>query len=311
MVEPLRRRLRERLVRLASASSVILPRPVVLGGLQGAAWLSQFSNFEEVTRSNLRLAYGSELEENEVKRISAGVRRHTARLSYEWLQLASIGEERDDWLESLVGVDDSIEILRRELEKGGGAIIVTAHLGNWELLAATLSRLGFEGSVVGLEKRKDPTAAWLVEMRRSYDVDTIPQHSHPRALVRVLERGHILGLLCDLEVRRLAGEFLPFFGVEALTMSAPAALARTRKLPLVPVRCVLPREGAPRYELKVSEPLHYDFGLPRAEATTRLLTEVNGLFESWIREAPEQWAWHQKRWRTRPGELEAIPLAGR
>jgi KDO2-lipid IV(A) lauroyltransferase len=142
-------------------------------------------------------------------------------------------------------------------------------------------------------------------------VETIPQHTGPRSLVRVLESGQILGLLCDLEVRRLAGEFLPFFGTPALTMTAPAALARTRGLPLVPIRCVLPSEGARMYRLQVEEPIHYNLGLPRKQATRTLMGAVNDLFEGWIRETPMQWAWHQQRWRTRPGELDAIPLAGR
>ena len=311
MSEPLRRKVRQQLLRLASASSVVLPRPLVLGGLQGAAWLSRFSSFEERTLANLELAYGSELTHAQRQEIAAGVRRHTARLTYEWLQLASIGDQRDEWLAARVEVDDSVEILREQLAGGRGAIVITAHIGNWELLAATLRRIGLEGAVVGYEKRRDPSAAWLVELRRSYGVDTIPQHSHPRALVRVLERGQVLGLLCDLEVRRLAGEYLDFFGTPALTMTAPAALARARRTPLIPVRCVLPEEDAARYRLQVEEPLEYDARLPRAEATRELMQRVNDLFVGWIREHPAQWAWHQPRWRTRPGELTAIPLAGR
>jgi KDO2-lipid IV(A) lauroyltransferase len=283
----------------------------VYGGLLGAAWLSRFSTFEERTHANLELAYGPELAAAERAAIAAGVRRHSARLTYEWLQLASLRTGREAWLAERVEVDDSIEILRSELARGRGAIVVTAHIGNWELLAATLRRVGFDGAVVGYEKRRDSSAAWLIEMRRAYGVETIPQQSHPRALVRVLEEGRILGLLCDLEVRRLAGEFLDFFGTPALTMTAPAALARARQTPLVPVRCVLPREGAPRYVLRVEDPLAYDARLPRREATRDLMQRVNDVFVAWIRESPTQWAWHQPRWRTRPGELEARPLAGR
>ncbi|MFT7487436.1 MAG: KDO2-lipid IV(A) lauroyltransferase, partial [Candidatus Paceibacteria bacterium] len=133
----------------------------------------------------------------------------------------------------------------------------------------------------------------------------------PRALLRVLQKGQLLGLLCDLEVKRLAGEHLPFFGKPALTMTAPAALARARKLPLIPVRCVLPYEGAPRYLLQVEEPIHFPAHLPKKEANSVLMTRVNQVFEGWIRETPEQWAWHQHRWRTGPGELDGVPLAGR
>jgi len=217
----------------------------------------------------------------------------------------------DPWLARRVEVDDSIEILHRERARGRGVIVVTAHLGNWELLAATLKRLGLDGAVVGLEKHRDPTNDWLVAMRRNYGVETIPQHTHPRALLRVLEDNQLLGLLCDLEVRRLAGTHLPFFGRPALTMTAPAALARARGLPLIPVRCVLPREGAPRYHLKVEAPLTLAADLPRREAGAELMTRINAVFEGWIREHPMQWAWHQPRWRTEPDESQGIPLAGR
>jgi len=312
MADPLRRRLRHKFLRVASATTAHLPAPLVQGGLRGAAWLTRFSSFEGRTLANLERAYGEELDTAGRRRIAAGVRRHGARLAHEWLQLASLGGvEREAWLAESVRVDDSIEVLQRVLAEGRGALVVTGHLGNWELLAATLRRIGLRGSVVGYEKRRDPSSQWLVDMRRAYGVETLPQHSHPRALVRVLERGEVLGLLCDLEVRRLAGEFVDFFGLPALTMTAPAALARTRETPLVPVRCVLPQEGAPQYVLSVDAPLAYDHALPRQEAMRDLMRRLNDRFEAWIREHPEQWAWHQHRWRTRPGELDARPLGSR
>lgn len=311
--EPLRRRLRARALGLASRASGVVPRPAALGGLQGLAWLSRFTRFEERTRRNLELALGDERSEEELARIAAGVRTHTARLAYEWLRLASMRDEDElhHFLDGTVEVDGSIAMLEQVLDGGRGALLVTAHLGNWELLAAAVRRQGIEGAVVGLEKHRDPTARWLVDLRRRYGVETIPQHSHPRQLVRALEGGRVLGVLCDLEVRRLAGEFLPFFGRPALTMTAPAALARARRVPLVPVRCVLPEPGAPRYRVLFEPPLEYDLQIPRREATRSLMLRVNELFEGWIRETPEQWAWHQHRWRTAPGGVTATPLHGR
>jgi len=283
----------------------------MLGGLGSLAWLSRFTRYEERTRENLDLAYGEELGAAEKARIAAGVRRHSARLLYEWLRLARGGAAERRWLEERVEIDATIEILEQQVAAGRGVIVVTGHLGNWELLAAILSLRGLTGAVVGLDRPRDPSSRWLTRMRLAYGVQTIPQRTHPRALVRILEDGGVLGLLCDLEVRRLAGEFLPFFGRDALTMTAPAALARSRRLPLVPVRCVLPHEGSERYRLAVEEPLPWPGELPRAEATRALMTRVNEVFERWIREHPEQWAWHQARWRTRPGELDAVPLAAR
>ncbi len=314
MAEPLRRRVRAKFLQAASASTGAPDRSCRLapgcewfarGGLESAAWFARFTRFEQRTRENLDTAYGTQLSASEKDRIADGVRRHSARIFYEWLRLARGATAERSWLESMVEVDSSISILEEELAKKRGAIIVTAHLGNWELLAATLVRCGFQGAVVGLERRNDPASVWLSDMRRAYGVETIPQRTHPRALLEVLKEGGALGLLCDLEVRRLMGAFVPFFGVPALTMTAPAALARARGSALIPVRCVLPHEGAAHYVLSVSEPIERDWALPRQEATEDHMRRVNEVFEGWIRESPEQWAWHQARWRTRPPQEES------
>jgi KDO2-lipid IV(A) lauroyltransferase len=270
--------------------------------------VARFTHFETVARRNLERALGAETTASERARIARGVRRHGARLVYEWTRLA-----RGDMLAHLdrfLVFDASIERLERVHARGRGLIVCTAHIGNWELLAAGLRRRGLEGAVVGTRKQHDSSADWLVEMRRAYGVESLPQRSSPRQLLEVLRAGRTLGLLCDLEVRRIAGEFLPFFGMPALTMTAPAALARAAGLPLVPARCVLRGD---RYHVLVDEPLRLDRSLERREATRDMMRRVNAVIEGWIRADPEQWAWHQPRWRTRPGEWEraARPLAAR
>lgn len=311
MGKELRRRLRSALLEGASRGAVFTPALLLRGGLRAAAWTSRFSTFERRTLSNLELAYGDELTEAERQAIARGVRRHLARQAEEWLLLAGRRRGLDAWLEARVEVDPSVEILETEMARGRGVLVATGHIGNWELLAATLKRIGFRGAVVGMAKHRDPSADWLVNMRRNYGVETLSQRANPRELLRVLQKGELLGVLCDLEVRRLAGEHIPFFGRPALTMTAPAALARARKLPLVPVRCVLPDPEADRYRLLVDEPLALDPELPRKEASTELLTRLNQLFERWIRESPTQWAWHQHRWRWGPEAGQSVPLAAR
>ncbi len=311
MAKLFRRKLRSALLKTASRSAVYLPRPLLRAGLRSSAWLSRFSVLEARTLANLELAYGEELDANERKAIAAGTRKHLARLAEEWLVLSSRRKDLNSWLADRVEVDPSVRLLQEQQDKGRGVIVATGHIGNWELLAATLKRIGFEGAVVGMAKHRDPSADWLIEMRRNYGVATISQRANPRELMRVLQKGELLGVLCDLEVRRLAGEHIPFFGRPALTMTAPAALARARKLPLIPVRCVLPHPGAERYRLLVDEPLHFNEKLSRKAATTDLMARLNQLFERWIRESPTQWAWHQHRWRWGPEAGQAVPLAAR
>jgi len=327
VAEPLRRRFRSALLGGATSAATVLPRGLVDASLSGLARVAAHTKYGARARSNLEQAFGSEIDAAERKRIARAVFEHSARQLGEWLRLARSGPgevqggvpapnmERGKWIDSVVHIDESIAHLHEVLAGGRGAIIVTAHIGNWELLAAALRRRGMHGAVVGLTKRNDSSANWLTDMRRACGIETLAQDSPPRELLRVLQSGGILGLLPDLEVRRLDGEFLPFFGRPALTMTAPAAFARAHRAPLVPVRCVAtdvaPGAGEGEYVLSVEAPLRLDTNLPRHDATLDLSTRLNALFETWIRTSPEQWAWHQDRWRTAPGEYDAVPLAER
>lgn len=310
MAEKLRRRVRARLLEGLSAAAGALPMSVTRAALELASPLARLSRAERVTRANLEAAYGTGAPE--VDRIARGVRLHAARQFSEWLRLSRTGSPQDPrsaWIDEQVELDPSIAILERERARGG-TLIVTAHLGNWELLCARLARLGLDGAVIGFDRPNDSSVRWLERMRATYGVRTLPQSTSPREILRILHGGGTIGLLCDLEVRRLDGEFVPLFGRPALTMSAPASLARAARLPLIPVNCVLKGE---RYRLSVEEPLALDTdlgrGLERDAAQTGLLTRLNATYERWIRATPEQWAWHQRRWRTQPGEVELLPLA--
>lgn len=316
MKQPLRRRVRARILEGLSHVGEHLPRRAWHGALAGTARMFAGSRYGERAAANLRTAYGDELSDAEVRDLVRRVLAHTARQTAEWLRLARSGppgSAAQQWIRGAVELDSSIEQLKALHAEGRGVIIVTPHLGNWELLAARLRLAGYDGAVVGRQRARDSSSDWIVSMRRAYDVETIAQDASPRESLAVLAAGGVLGLLPDLEVRRLAGAFLPFFGVPALTMTAPAALARAHRVPLLPARCILPEPAArsDTYTLSFEKPLAPRADLPRREATLELTTRLNALFERWIRETPTQWAWHQHRWRTKPGTFEPIPLRER
>jgi KDO2-lipid IV(A) lauroyltransferase len=299
MAEPLRRRVRARaldaLTRLAGS-----PFDPLLGvALAAGARAAQRTSAARRIERNLALAYGAELDAQAREKLVREVLAHTARLVREWLWMARAGRSERErqrverWIDASVEFDASCDELRRRATRGRGVLIVTAHLGNWELLAAALRRAGLDGAVVGLRKRNDSSADWLVGLRAGLGVRSLAQDSSPRDVLNVLRDGATLGLLCDLHARRLDNVDAPFFGRLAPTMTAPAALARASGLPLTPVRCV--REGA-RYRIRVDEPLELAASSDKRAAALDLLTRMNAVFERWIRAAPEQWAWHQRRW---------------
>ncbi len=317
MADPLRRRVRARLLFGLTHGSALVPGPLQDAAFATAAALVRRGRLGTLARENLLQALGDELDEVTRERVLRDCFHHSSRLLRNWMRLARSAPpdgpraSRGAWIDDAVTIDPSITILNEVLSRGRGALVVTAHIGDWELMVAAVRRLGHHGAVVGLQRPRDPSADWPVAMRRAYGVRTIPQDASPRRLLEVLHGGGVLGLVTDLEVRRLDGEFLPFLGRPALTMTAPAALARAARVPLVPMRCVARGPGRWDHVLSVEEPLALDTSLPRREATSDLLLRMNQTFERWIRETPEQWAWHQNRWRTAPGEYDAVPLEER
>ena len=309
---PLRRRLRFGVSRWAAAVLGRLPQGWATQLLRGPAWFARRGQPGRIARANLERILGSTHDSAARRAIEREVFTHTARLAARTAWLAqSTPAQRTRWFAEHVRMDSSMEILRTAYEQGQGVLVVTAHLGEWDVLAAALAQHGYRGSVVGNHRERDPSGAWLVSVRKHYGVTTWPQDVPPKQLLRELREGRLLGLLCDLEVRRLEGEFLPFLGESALTMGAPAALARASGSPIVPIRCVRLAPGDAHLTLLAEAPLVFDpHAAPKAERT-RLLTAINEIYGRWILEHPGQWAWYQPRWRTRPGERESLPIAER
>jgi KDO2-lipid IV(A) lauroyltransferase len=306
----LRRRVRAAAFSAIERGAGWMPPTLVHGALRGVAGLARFSRFEELARANLERVYGGELAPEAQRALARAVRLHAARQVHDWLRLARV-DPRDPasgrWIEDEVELDGSFALYERELARGRGVLIVTAHLGDWELLAARVERTGARGSVVGHERTNDPAARFFARMRERNGLRTIRQSASPREALEVLRAGRPLGLLTDLEVRRLHGEFVPFLGSPALTLTAPAALARAAGVPLLPASCVFDARSG-RWRLRFEEPLELERGLARREARLDLLARQNEVFGRWIRAHPEQWAWHQPRWRTRPPESPARDL---
>ena len=303
--EPLRRRVRAAALRGIVRTAGVLPPTALRTSLAAAAPLLLSRRQRAVIAENARIA-APRLDELAAARglpplpppdaLARACARFAAEQFTSWIRLARGAGPTDpqgEWVERAVSLDPTVERLDEVLALGRGAIVVTAHLGDWELLCARLRRRGHEGAVVGRVRRKDSSHRWLTDMRRAYGVETIPQDAHPRAAMRVLSRGGVLGLLTDLRVKRLASRPVPFLGAMAPTLTAPAAFARAWRAPLVPARCVRSDRG---FTLSVEEPLFLRGDLGRHGAEEDLLRRQNEVFGRWIAESPEQWAWYVPRY---------------
>jgi KDO2-lipid IV(A) lauroyltransferase len=171
-------------------------------------------------------------------------------------------------------------------------IFVTAHLGNWEIAAATARHLSLPLTVV-YSPQANPVTEWLVQRRRRHlRCRFLRVDAGMRPLLRELHVGRSIGLLVDLLVK--SGDLVPFCGRDTITTLVPAGLALKAGCPLVPVRVELVRPAHLRVTL-------YDPVLPHDGIATdlqarRMMARINALFESSIVARTYEWQCFQNRW---------------
>lgn len=295
---------RQRLLRLvifwgvnaASLAAVLIPWRVGVAagaGLGALAWLGLTSP-RRLALENLAVAFPA-LTDHERARIGRAALINLGRSAMEMLMLSRRRNATiDRWCTA--GGDDPI---RRALADGRGAVFVTGHTGNWELLGALVVRRGFPTTVVATPVYDSRLDEFLVAARAAQGVETIRRGSgsSARQLLSALRRNAVLGLLIDQDTD-VEGTFVPFFGRPAYTPIGAAALALRTGATVV---CgFLVREGAVRHRLVVEGPITLvrtgDHERDVVENTALLTAHI----ERHIRAYPEQWVWFHRRWKRRP-----------
>lgn len=193
------------------------------------------------------------------------------------------------------------EHLFRALEAGTGAVLITGHIGNWELLNA---RLGISGIPMSIavrnvyDSRIDTLAG---NLRSRFGTDVIHRGGDAgRRLFAALKSNRVNGLLIDQDIRDIAGTFVPFFGKPAWTPSGAAALALKTGSPVIPAFDHRRSDGS--HLVEVYPPLAVPSEGSMEERVRQLTADATAAIERQIRAHPEQWVWMHRRWKTRPNE---------
>jgi KDO2-lipid IV(A) lauroyltransferase len=179
------------------------------------------------------------------------------------------------------------------LPRAGRAVLVSAHLANWELLPKAAVVAGL--SMAGLYRAANNPGvdALMREVRGSgASQQLFPKGARgTRLALKHLAGGGTLGLLTDQKFNE--GIALPFFGEPAMTTTAPAELALRFDCPLIPVRVL--RIGPCRFRIVVEPPLTVEKSGSTPEDVLDLTRQMNARIEAWIRERPEEWLWMHRR----------------
>ncbi len=294
-----RRTLRIWAIRLGLWVGSVLPFRLVwaAGGLVGrVAWMVGKRD-RELALEHLALAM-PELPEAERRAIARACFLHYGHGAAEVAQIDRI----DRRLESYVGYSgESERLLLEARDAGKGFVFVTGHMGSWELLARRIVRSGVEASVIAARSWDRRIDDMVESFRARGSVPTLFREdpSSGRGLLRTLRDGKALGILIDQDTK-VQNVFVPFFGHLAATPRAAADLALRFGCPVL---VGWSRRRGPRpgdgYVLEI-ERVPYDPAPADREAeVTRITAACTARMEQAIRQAPAEWVWMHRRWKTK------------
>lgn len=229
---------------------------------------------------------------DDARRIARASFRHLAVLAVESFRLQAIGSAERLQEHFTASIPPDTRALLDDPSQG--IILVSGHLGNWEVAARFLSTMK---PVVGIARAmNNPYVEALMTRRtRGTRFRTLPKHSAtPVHFPRLLKQGNILAILIDQHARR-GGVMVDFFGRPASCHRSAAVLHLITRAPLCLAYSI--RTGPMRFHLTFLPPFYHEpTGNKKADVKTILL-KLNRDLESAIRRFPDQYLWAHRRWR--------------
>jgi KDO2-lipid IV(A) lauroyltransferase len=292
---PFRHRAQYAAFRLLRAVVSRIPTRVALGVGEGLGWLAGvvLRMRRDVVDENLARAFPER---------SSGWRRRVAVQSYRHLGREAVATFRmvgssAEAVRSMTDCD-GVDAIRSSLDEGRGVVVASAHLGNWEMGSVAVATRGIPIDAVVHRQRNRRFDDDLRETRGRLGVGIISRDVAPRRVLESLRRGRLVALVADQNVAG-SGIFVDFFGVPASTARGPAVFALRTGAPLYVGVVVRSQKNPPRYKV-VFRPIDVARSGELEEDVRRLTEAVTEAVEGFVREAPEQYFWVHRRWKTRP-----------
>lgn len=289
-------------MRAALAAMGHLPRPAArrLGSGISAAFYYAHRRLIRVGRRNLQLAF-PEMPQPERERILRALYRHLGRQMAEFCLFPRDRPADLAELMPTVGLEHYLEAQAR----GKGVLVLTAHLGAWELASFGHSLAGYPMRFIVRPLDNQPLDELVNRYRGLHGNRPISKHDFARGLLQAMQANETVGVLLDQNSSPPQGVFVPLFGVPACTAAGPAKIALRTGAAVVPGFAVW-EEAQQRYVLYFEPALDMPRTGDEDADVVAHTASFNAVLERWIRRYPEQWLWIHRRWKTRPPGQPAL-----
>jgi KDO2-lipid IV(A) lauroyltransferase len=297
---PLRQALEYWVVRLGVAAIGLLPRRAAraVGAALGALVYRLLPRLRRVGEQNLALAFPDK-PEAERTAILRGVYRSLGWQLAEFCHMARLTPEQAS---QFIRYDGLANYLAAR-DRGRGVLVLTGHLGAWELSSFYHSLMGHPMGMVIRRLDNPRVDAFVNALRCRHGNRVLHKDDFARGLLTAMHRGETVGILMDTNMTPPQGVFVPFFGTEACTATALARIALKTNAAVLPGFLVwepTERDGRGRYVLHFGPELALSRTADPEQDIVAATALCTATIESWIRRYPDQWLWVHRRWKTRP-----------
>jgi len=246
-------------------------------------------------RENLKIIF-PEKSEREIRRIRIRMARNFAKYLVDFFRFSKLDAE---YVKKNIKIENA-HFVTQALSKGKGVIILSAHLGNWELGAVVVALLGYPFWAVVLPHKHKYVDRFFNAQRESKGVKVIPLGKAARLCMAALKKNELLALVGDRDFTE-SGIVVDFFGKPSIFPKGPAALALNTGAVILPGFMV--RNADDSFTLWIDKPIECS---PPVGAGRKLsfsdpdlmevIKQYKGVIESYIRKYPDQWYMFRKFW---------------
>lgn len=286
----------ERAIQAATASFGILPLRWIprVAAVFGSMGYHLIRGRRKIALSNLEKVWGSTTTGAQRQALVKALFKNITCDFLEGLRSYRSPEQIGDMDITVVGR----EHLDRAIEKGKGVAAVSAHMGNFSILVAKLSDLGYPIGLIFKTPKNRAMAEMFVDSVNRHGVQVIrhkPRQVSVLKSIKLLKKNGVVFFLIDQNPRKRFGSYVEFFGYEIPMYAGPVVMAMRSGAALLPM--YMHRNDDNSQVITILPEIELAEASDRNTAVTKTLRKINELFEEWITAYPSQWWWIHRRFR--------------
>ena len=266
-------------------------------GLASLIWVFLPAKRKKIATENIRRCLFVSPEEAE--RIARESTVQFGSIFIEVLSFPKLKETMDSHVK-VVGLEHLTSYLDAT-SRCRGAVIMTCHSDNWELMGGAFAQNGIP--LVGVaKKQKSEGADKFINEYRTLIGMHITYRSGVREMYKMLDEGHFIGLIMDQDVGRDDGVVVKFFNQATNFVTGAASMSRFRKVPIFPAFMHKNSDGT--HTLEIFPPLQVERTSDKHADIKQMTQRLALLIEEHVKKYPEEWFWLHDRWKSMRVEFE-------